>query len=152
MLYYNQDKRTRTLKNEKGIYTMTKRDFTKWAKVRVQRVAESARYGCTVAENGTTICVDTVTGNVGVAKLHPDDKYDFATGVAIAYSRCRGEKVPKITIYKKLSQMKNGENFVDVFGNTFRYVAKDKNFFVAWNYEDKKYWSMPCDAEYEMVD
>lgn len=131
---------------------MTKRDFTKWAKVRVQRVAESARYGCTVAENGTTICVDTVTGNVGVAKLHPDDKYDFATGVAIAYSRCRGEAIPKINIYKRLSEMKNGENFVDMYGCVYRYVAKDRDVYVVWDYQTEHYVYMAHSMECEMVD
>ena len=131
---------------------MTKRDFTKWAKVRVQRVAESARYGCTVAENGTTICVDTVTGNVGVAKLHPDDKYDFATGVAIAYSRCRGEKVPKINTYKRLSEMKNGENFVDMYGCVYRYIAKDRDVYVVWDYQTEHYAYMAHSMECEMVD
>ena len=121
---------------------MTKRDFTKWAKVRVQRVAESARYGCTVAENGTTICVDTVTGNVGVAKLHPDDEYDFATGVAIAYSRCKGEEVPKITIYKNKG----------LWGDTYRYIGKNKDTYVAYSLQSNMYNTMPFDLVYEMVD
>ena len=131
---------------------MTKREFAKWAKVRVQRVAESARYGCTVAENGTTICVDTVTGNVGVAKLHPDDKYDFATGVAIAYSRCRGEKVPKITIYKKLSEMKNGDIFY-YDKERYVYIGKRGNRHVVWKELAKDYFDyLSAEREYEMVD
>jgi hypothetical protein len=48
--------------------------------------------------------------------------------------------------------MKNGENFVDMFGDTFRYVAKDKDVFVVWSYDFKKYSVMLCDVEYEMVD
>ena len=132
---------------------MTKRDFTKWAKVRVQRVAESARYGCTVAENGATICVDTVTGNVGVAKLHPDDKYDFETGVAIAYARCRGEEVPKVDVYKKLSKMKNGERFFD-HGNVYKYVSRDEEIdaFVICRCATKRYFVTSFDLEYKMVD
>lgn len=131
---------------------MNKKEFAKWAQTRTREVAKSVRYGCTVAENGTTVCVDTLTGNVGVARLHPDDDYDFATGVAIAYARCKGEEVPKITIYKKLSEMKNGENFVAICGKTFRYVAKDKDDFVVWSYDSKEYSAMPFDVEYEMVD
>jgi hypothetical protein len=93
-----------------------------------------------------------LTGNVGIARLHPDDNYVFETGVAIAYARCKGIEIPKVSTYKKLSEMKNGENFVDMFGDTFRYVAKDKDVFVVWNYDFKKYSVMLCDVEYEMVD
>ena len=131
---------------------MTKREFAKWAQTRTREVAKSGRYGCTVAENGTTVCVDTSTGKVGIARLHPDDDYVFETGVAIAYARCKGIEIPKVSTYKKLSQMKNGENFVDIFGDTFRYIAKDKNAFIVWSYKQKKYCVMPLDAEYEMVD
>jgi hypothetical protein len=131
---------------------MTKREFAKWTQTRTREVAKSVRYGCTVAKNGTTVCVDTLTGKVGIARLHPDDDYVFETGVAIAYARCKGIEIPKVSTYKKLSEMKNGENFVDMFGDTFRYVAKDKDVFVVWNYDFKKYSVMLCDVEYEMVD
>jgi hypothetical protein len=131
---------------------MTKREFAKWTQTRTREVAKSVRYGCTVAKNGTTVCVDTLTGKVGIARLHPDDNYVFETGVAIAYARCKGIEIPKVSTYKKLSEMKNGENFVDMFGDTFRYVAKDKDVFVVWNYDFKKYSVMLCDVEYEMVD
>jgi hypothetical protein len=131
---------------------MTKREFAKLTQTRTREVAKSVRYGCTVAKNGTTVCVDTLTGKVGIARLHPDDDYVFETGVAIAYARCKGIEIPKVSTYKKLSEMKNGENFVDMFGNTFRYVAKDKDVFVVWNYDFKKYSVMLCDVEYEIVD
>lgn len=131
---------------------MTKREFAKWTQTRTREVAKSVRYGCTVAKNGTTVCVDTLTGKVGIARLHPDDDYVFETGVAIAYARCKGIEIPKINVYKKLSEMKNGENFVDKVGNTYRYIAEDRGFFVVWNYEKRKYFPMPYDVEYEMVD
>lgn len=131
---------------------MTKREFAKWAQTRTREVAKSVRYGCTVAKNGTTVCVDTLTGNVGIARLHPDDDYMFEIGVAIAYARCKGIEVPKIDVYKKLSEMKNGEIFVDEYGDTYKYIARDNDCFVVWNYEKRKYFPMPDDVEYEMVD
>lgn len=131
---------------------MDKKEFAKWAQTRTKEVAKSVRYGCTVAKNGTTVCVDTLTGNVGIARLHPDDEYDFATGVAIAYSRCKGEEVPKITIYKKLSEMKNGEIFKGLWGDTYRYIGKNKDAYVAYSLQSNMYNTMPFDLVYEMVD
>lgn len=131
---------------------MTKREFAKWAQTRTREVAKSVRYGCTVAKNGTTVCVDTLTGKVGIARLHPDDEYVFETGVAIAYARCKGIEIPKVTTYKKLSQMKNGEKFVSWYGSIFKYIAKDNDYFVVWSYEERKYFPVPDDLECEMVD
>ena len=131
---------------------MDKKEFAKWAQTRTKEVAKSVRYGCTVAKNGTTVCVDTLTGNVGIARLHPDDDYVFETGVAIAYARCKGEEVPKITIYKKLSEMKNGEVFKGIFGETFRYIGKNKDAYVSYCFEHNEYRTMPFDLVYEMVD
>ena len=131
---------------------MTKREFAKWAEICVNEVEESTIYDYIVAQNDTTICIDTVTGNVGIARLHPDDKYDFATGVAIAYARCIGIEIPKVSTYKKLSEMKNGETFKDMFGCTCKYIGKNKGVYIVYvlNYED--YYIIPCDAKCEMVD
>jgi hypothetical protein len=131
---------------------MTKREFAKWAQTRTREVAKSGRYGCTVAKNGTTVCVDTSTGKVGIARLHPDDDYVFETGVAIAYARCKGIEVPKINVYKKLSEMKNGERFVSMIGDIYKYIARDNDSFVVWNEKCKIYVAMPFDFYYEMVD
>ena len=48
---------------------------------------------------------------IGVARCHPDDTFNREVGIAIAYARCKGFKVPKISTYKKLSEMKNGDRF-----------------------------------------
>lgn len=132
---------------------MTKFEFKKWVKEMYKKAAiEGSHNACDiVARSNVTVCVDS-NGRIGIAKCHPDDIFDYGIGTAIAYARCKGIEVPKVTIYKKLSEMKNGENFVGVFGDTYRYVAKDKSDFVVWNYEDKNYQAMPFDVEYEMVD
>ena len=131
---------------------MTKREFAKWAQARVREVAKSGRYGCTVAKNGTTVCVDTLTGKVGIARLHPDDDYVFETGVAIAYARCKEIEIPKVSTYKKLSEMENGEMFRDMFGCLCKYIGKNKGAYIVYvlNYQD--YYIISCDAECEMVD
>ena len=132
---------------------MTRKQFDEWVEKMVEKYKHERFFnGCeTRAVKNVVICVDC-NHKVGIAKCHPDDEFNPFIGTAIAYARMRGLEVPKVTIYKKLSEMKNGENFVDMFGDTFRYVAKDKNVFVVWSYKNKKYWSMPFDVEYEMVD
>ena len=132
---------------------MTRRQFDEWVEKMVEKYkSEKFWSACeTRTVKDVVICVDR-NHNVGIAKCHPDDEFNPFIGTAIAYARMRGFEVPKVTIYKKLSEMKNGERFVDVVGDTFRYVAKDRDVFVVWSYEDKKYWAMPFDVEYEMVD
>jgi hypothetical protein len=93
-----------------------------------------------------------LTGNVGIARLHPDDDYVFETGVAIAYARCKGIEIPKVSTYKKLSEMKNGEMFKDMFGYTYRYIGKNGVYPVSYCLEDKRYCTMPFNIEYEMVE
>lgn len=132
---------------------MTKIEFKKWVKEMCKKAeTEHIHNNCDVmVHNNITVCVNS-NGKVGIAKCHPDDIFDYDIGVAIAYARMRGLEVPKVTICKKLSEMKNGENFVDMCRDTFRYVAKDKDVFVVWSYNHKKYSAMPFDVEYEMVD
>ena len=132
---------------------MTKTEFKKWAREICSKAERGSRQNdCdVVVRSNITVCVDD-KGKIGVAKCHPDDIFDYDIGIAIAYARCKGIEVPKVTTYKKLSEMENGEKFIDVFGNTYRYVAKDNGIFVVWNYEHKKYWTMPFDVKYDMVD
>lgn len=133
---------------------MTRKQFDEWVE-RMLRGYEKDRCSnnCdTCRVKNVIICVDC-NNNVGIAKCHPGDEFNALIGTAISYARMRGFEVPKVTtICKKLSEMKNGENFVDIYGGIFRYVAKDKNDFVVWNYESKTYWGMSYDIKYEMVD
>ena len=101
-----------------------------------------------------TICYDITNNKIGIAKCHPDDENDFHIGKAIAYARCKGYDVPKqkVKVYKKLSEMKNGETFRGVYGTTFRYIGKNGNAYVSYCLEHKDYRTMPFNVEYEMVD
>ena len=91
---------------------MTREEFNKWAE-RAYNHAQRNRscYIGTIPNSNATICYDTTTGKVGVARCHPDDDFDFVVGTAIAYTRCYDFEVPTIIEMKKLSEMKNGDVF-----------------------------------------
>ena len=127
-------------------------NFEKWVKEMVNQYNNDDNVLIQFFGSNTYVAYNFKTQETSIARCHPKDTFAVDIGQAIAYARCKGYKIPKQTVYKKLSEMKNGENFVDVVGDTYRYVAEDKSGFVVWNYEDKKYQAMPFDVEYEMVD
>ena len=132
---------------------MTKKEFKKWTKKMCRKVtAEEIHNNCDiVVRNNVTVCVDS-NGKIGIAKCCSDDIFDYDIGIAIAYARCKGIEVPKIAIRKKLSEMKNGEMFKDMFGHTYRYIGKNGVYPVSYCLEDKRYCTMSFNIEYEMVD
>lgn len=132
---------------------MTKVQFDEWVAKMVEKYkSEKFWSACeTRTVKDVVICVDR-NHKVGIAKCHPDDEFNPFIGTAIAYARMRGIEVPKVTIYKKLSEMKNGEIFKGLYGDIYRYIGKNKDAYVSYRLGDKRYCTMPFDTEYEMVD
>ena len=92
---------------------MNKVEFDKWVDKMLTEYRKTAKR-FTIAVNdytGTTLCGDDKTGKCAMARCHPNDNYNYSYGKAIAYARCRGYEIPKLTTYKKLSEMKYGEKF-----------------------------------------
>lgn len=127
-------------------------NFEKWVKAMVRQYKKDNNVLIRLFGSKTYVAYNFKTQETSIARCHPKDTFAVDIGQAIAYARCKGYKIPKQIVYKKLSEMKNGENFVDVVGDTYRYVAKDEGVFVVWWYEHNKYCGMPFDVEYEMVD
>ena len=132
---------------------MTKVEFKKWAREMCRKAETGDVHNVCdiIVRNNVTVCVDS-NGKVGIAKCHPDDIFDYDIGTAIAYARCKGIEIPKVTVYKKLSEMKNGEIFKGLWGDTFRYIGKNKDAYVAYSLQSKMYNTMPFDLTYEMVE
>lgn len=132
---------------------MTK--FDKWVRDMYLKFAKECKKGkCEVtylSDDTITLCYDKKNNKVGIAKRHPEDKPDRELGVAIAYARCKGYEIPKPTVYKKLSEMENGEMFYDKYGDIYRYIGKNENIYVCY-WEHKYYREMLFDIECEMVD
>lgn len=132
---------------------MTKNEFKKWARemCRKAEIGDIPNVCDIVMRSNVTVCIDS-NGKIGIAKCHPDDIFNDTIGTAIAYARCKGIEVPKVSVYKKLSEMKNGEMFKGITKSIYRYIGKNKDAYVAYRLDYKKYYTMPCDVEYEMVD
>lgn len=105
---------------------MTKIEFDKW----VDEMGKKFYYDNNVYKNyidgrgddrGVIIMYNFKNQKVGIARCHPNDTFVYKIGVAIAYARCKGYEVPKISTYKKLSEMKNGDKF---------YIDGVEHFFV----------------------
>lgn len=132
---------------------MTRKQFDEWVKKMVEEYkSEKFWSACeTRTVKDVVICVDC-NHKVGIAKCHPDDEFNPFIGMAIAYARMRGYKVPKITVYKKLSEMKNGEKFY-YDKEKYIYVGKRGNHHVVWKELAEKYFEhLSAEKEYEMVD
>ena len=85
----------------------------KWANDMVKRIDYERFFTYTLPDNqckNVVICYDKSTGKTGVARCHPNDKFDLVWGKAIATARCLGIEVPKITECF-ISEMKYGEKF-----------------------------------------
>ena len=132
---------------------MTRIEFQKWVR-EMCRKAEIGHFHnvCDVMIlNNVTVCADS-NGKVGIAKCHPDDIFDDNIGTAIAYARMRGFEVPKVTICKKFSEMKNGDIFY-YDKERYVYIGKRGNRHVVWKELAEKYFDyLSAEKEYEMVD
>lgn len=82
---------------------MNKKEFEKWVDETVKKYnadfkalhlyrVETGK----IIEGNKIIVLDTKTGKTGMARCHKDDKFDFKTGLAIAYARLKGWKIPEV--------------------------------------------------------
>lgn len=134
--------------------------FNDWVTEMYLKFADERMKGkCDVShfsDNAITLCYDKKKNKVGIARKHPEDIYDYRTGVAIAYARCKGYEIPKQTVYKKLSEMKYGDKFKHITNDIFIFVGKNpiiNNQFIyirCCNTEIIN--NIDCGQEYEMVD
>ena len=99
-----------------------------------------------------TIVINERNGKVGMARLHPDDEKIRDYGIALAYCRCTGKEFPKITEYKTLYEMKNGEEFIWRTEH-YRFIGKNGRRFTVYNLDNYEYytWSI-CELKFEMSD
>ena len=134
---------------------MTRKQFDEWVEKMVEKYkSEKFWSACeTRTVKNVVICVDR-NHKIGIAKCHPDDEFNPFIGTAIAYARMRGFEVPKVTNYKRLSQMVNGDIFKIKFsGYYYIYIGKDEfNRYVCRNITTNKYDAFYDNDEYEMVE
>lgn len=135
---------------------MNKTEFNKWVDKMLAEYNKTAER-FTIAVNdytGTTLCGDDKTGKCAMARCHPNDNYNYSYGKAIAYARCRGYAIPKLTTYKKLSEMKYGDKFLNAFDNKmFAFINKSTTYnkYIVENITEG-YICYYFNGEYEMVE
>lgn len=133
---------------------MTRKQFNEWVGKMVKRYKIeqlSNDYEMRTIKN-VIICVDR-NHKVGIAKCHPDDKFNIFIGMAIAYARMRGLEVPKVTNYKRLSEMVNGDRFIYRKKTVLHFIGKYpflKDMYVMLDNSGTTY--VLADEEFEMVD
>lgn len=140
---------------------MNKAEFNKWVKKMIQEMTKgikTERY-CYGYRNNTGVFVvgDRKTGKTGMSRKHPDDEYNFNYGLAIAYARCKGYEIPKLTTYKKLSEMKYGDRFLNTSHNIiYVFIGKsaisDSRYIVENTTKAYSCYYFNSDEEYEMVE
>lgn len=139
---------------------MNKVEFEKWVHKMIQEMQkgrDTERY-CYGYRNNTGVFVvgDRRTGKTGMSRCHPDDEYNFNYGLAIAYARCKGYEIPKLTTYKKLSEMKYGDRFLDISNNRiYAFIgnsAISDRYIVENTIDEYSCYCLNSDEEYEMVE
>lgn len=99
-----------------------------------------------------TFVVNERNGKVGMARLHPNDEKIREYGIALAYCRCTGKEFPKLTVYKRLSEMKNSEVFL-WRGEKYRYIGKNRDKHVVDLISKSEYLTWDdSPVQMEMVD
>lgn len=103
---------------------MTKVEFDKWVKNmleeyhNIDKTIFIKKFG-----SKTSIAYDCKTNKIAMSRCHPDDEFRQDIGVAIAYARCKGYEVPKISTYKKFCELKNGDRFKGYL-STYLFIGK----------------------------
>lgn len=104
---------------------MNKEKFDKWAWKMLEW--KPKHYSCwKIPNSNIVLCVNQKNGKVGVARCHPDEQFVLTYGKAIAIARCAGKKVPTLTTYKKISELKNGDVF-KYDDTVYRYIGRVNN-------------------------
>lgn len=159
IVWYNvitEKRDDKLLKTQEEGNAMKIKVFEEWVKEMIEKYqndknVQIRRYGYK-----TYICYNRKTQKTGIARCHPGDTFDIDIGMAIAYARCKGYEMPEQKIYKKLSEMKNGDKFC-AYG-TYLFIGVCTNFeneigYCAQNTRTKKFVLLLDNTqEYEMVD
>lgn len=107
---------------------MNKAEFDKWVKDMLEEYYHNIDTTIIIKKFGskTSIAYDCKTNKIAISRCHPDDKFRQDIGIAIAYARCKGYEVPKISTYKKFCELKNGDRF-RWFPSTYFFIGKCYN-------------------------
>lgn len=96
---------------------MDKKGFEQWVKKAYgdfQKDKQAIAYsGC----SDIVIVYDTTAVKSAIAKCHPQDTFDYDTGVAIAYARLKGIEIPKVEEEPKFKRVKTAAPYYYISNN-----------------------------------
>lgn len=122
------------------------KDFNEWAEAEgkiIKKVLfdtdsnDCFRYDISIRIQYRTInIIDTKYNKHGSSKCSENDEFNANIGITIAYYNMMGWELPKKTVYKKLSEMKQGDIFKSALMNYYKFICYDetKNVFVVRKY------------------
>ena len=142
------------------------KDFNEWAEAEGKIIKKALsntdfndcfRYDISIRLQYRTInIIDTKYNKHGSSKCSENDGFNANIGITIAYYDMMGWELPKKTVYKKLSEMEQGDIFKDLAQNYHKFICYDKteNVFITRRYIDKEqkfcllYDEFPNDDDY----
>lgn len=126
------------------------KDFNEWAKAEGKIIynilhkdfceEEGFRYSVVVNRKYKTVnIVDMKYNGHGSSKCLEDDEFRTNIGITIAYYKMMKWELPKKVVYKKLSEMEQGDIFSGVLGR-YKFICYNKtdNSFVVKRYMGKR--------------
>lgn len=135
---------------------MDKKGFEQWVKKTYgdfQNDKQAIAYsGC----SGVVIVYDTTAVKSAIAKCHPQDTFDYDTGVAIAYARLKGIEIPKVEEEPKFKRVKTAAPYYYISNNPngrINYYSRTENngIYDNYYYNNNNYFHTRKRAE-EVVD
>lgn len=100
---------------------MTKKEFKDWVDKTVREYNADFKALCLyrgetgeIIDENKIIVLDAKTGKTGMARCNPKDKFNFETGLAIAYARLRNIEIPKVEEEPNFGRVKNNKMYFSV--------------------------------------
>lgn len=110
--------------------TMNKEEYNRWVSDIINEFIHDDN-ASHVYKAPYTILYDMTKGKSAFSKCHPNDVWDSKIGIAIAYARMRGKEIPKLVVYKKATELKNGDYFM-FCNEKYMFIGKiSRNLYAA---------------------
>lgn len=96
---------------------MDKKRFKQWVKKIYSDFQKDKQAIAYSGSHKSVIVYDTAAVKSAIAKCHPEDVFDYETGVVIAYARLKGFEIPKIEEEPKFKRVKTAAPYYYISNN-----------------------------------
>ena len=131
---------------------MNKKKFKQWVKKTFRDFQKNKQVIAYSGCSGVVIVYDTTAVKSAIAKCHPQDTFDYDTGVAIAYARLKGIEIPKVEEEPEFKRVGNEQEYYYISKfNTARFGAvcalEINHFLDKASFENNNYFHTKKRAE-----